>query len=136
DWPGSHRCRPQPEPGSGDRRYAVLHHAGAGFLGAMMKWSKTIGWTLIGLAVLGVLSAVGLHFYLRSKSFQALAIRKIVAAADESTGGHTQIRGFDFDLSTLTAHLYGIVIRGKERPNAPPLLQADELTVSLAIQSV
>src|SRR5262249_497448 len=35
-----------------------------------------------------------------------------------------------------TAHLYGIVVRGKEPASAPPLLSADSLTVRLKILSV
>ena len=101
-----------------------------------MRWRKTIGWTLVGLAVLFVFAGAGLHFYMRSESFRESAIHRIVAEADSATGGHTQVRGFDFDLSNLTAHLYGIVIHGKEGPDAPPFLQADELTVRFKIQSL
>src|SRR5262249_60562302 len=42
-------------------------------------------------------------------------------------------QNFDFQLSTLTAHLYGIVVRGNEPADAPPLLSADSLTVKLNI---
>ncbi len=55
--------------------------------------------------------------------------------ADLATGGRTQIGGLDFDLSTLTAHLYNITVRGTESPDQPPLLHADELTVRLKILS-
>ena len=101
-----------------------------------MKWKKIVGWTLASLAALIVIGALGGYFYLRSTSFREFALRKIIAQADQSTGGRTQIRTFDFNLPTLTAHLYGIVVRGKERPEAPPLLQIDKLTVGLKIQSV
>ena len=101
-----------------------------------MNWRKIVGWTLASLVALIVIGAVGGYFYLRSTSFREFALRKIIAQADQSSGGRTQIRAFDFDLSTLTAHLYGIVIRGKERPEGPPLLQIDKLTVGLKIQSV
>ena len=63
-------------------------------------------------------------------------MRRIITQVDQSTGGRAQIRSFDFNLSTLTAHLYGIVIRGTEKPDAPPLLQIDKLTVGLKIKSV
>src|ERR1700733_3282306 len=36
----------------------------------------------------------------------------------------------------LTAHLYNVVIRGNESGNSPPLVQLDELTVAVKIQSV
>jgi translocation and assembly module TamB len=101
-----------------------------------MNWKKIAGWTLAGLLALMVLAAVGGYFYLQSGSFQEFAIRKIIAQVDQSTGGRAEIRAFDFDLRSLTAHLYGIVVHGKESPDAPPLLAVDKLTVGLKILSV
>ena len=82
------------------------------------------------------MASTGGYFYLRSNAFRQFAIRKIVEQANQATGGRTQIGGLDFKLSTLTAHLYNVVIRGNESPDAPPLLQLDKLTVALKIQSV
>jgi translocation and assembly module TamB len=101
-----------------------------------MNWRKIVGWTLASLTALIAIGAVGGYFYLRSSGFQEFALRRIITQVDQSTGGRTQIRAFDFDLSTLTAHLYGIVIRGTEKPDSPPLLQIDKLTVGLKIRSV
>jgi len=101
-----------------------------------MNWKKIGGRVLASVTALVLLGAVAGYFYLRSTSFREFALRKIIAQADQSSGGRTQIRAFDFNLPTLTAHLYGIVIRGKERPEAPPLLDIDELTVGLKIRSV
>ena len=100
-----------------------------------MNWRKIVAWTLASLVVLIVIGAVAGYLYLRSTAFQEFAMRKIIAQADQSTGGRTQIRAFDFNLSTLTAHLYGIIIRGTEMPNSPSLLQIDKLTVGLKIKS-
>ena len=101
-----------------------------------MNWRKIVGWTLASIIAVIVIGAVAGYFYLRSSGFQEFAMRRIIAQADQSIGGRTQIRAFDFNLSTLTAHLYGIVIRGTERPDSPPLVQIDKLTVSLKIKSV
>jgi translocation and assembly module TamB len=101
-----------------------------------MNWKKIVGWTLASLTALVVIAAVAGYFYLRSSGFQEFALRRIITQVDQSTGGRTQIRSVDFNLSTLTAHLYGIVIRGTEKPDAPPLLQIDKLTVGLKIKSV
>src|SRR5579864_92941 len=98
-------------------------------------WKKTIGWSLAGLLGLLVIAFVGGYFYLRSHSFQQFALRKIVEQADLATGGHTQIGGLDFNLSTLTAHLYNITVHGTEAADQPPLLRADELTVRIKILS-
>src|SRR5579864_5933539 len=98
-------------------------------------WKRTIAWALAGLLGLLVVVLIGGYFYLRSNNFQQFALRKIVEQADLATGGHTQIGGLDFDLSTLTAHLYNITMRGTEGPGQSPLLHADELTVRVKILS-
>src|ERR1039457_5967594 len=100
-----------------------------------MKWKKTIGWALAGLVIVLLAAAVGGYFYLQSRYFQAYAVSKIVEQADQTTGGKTEIGGVDFSLSSLTAHLYNIKLRGKEGPGQPPLLQADKLTVRIKIVS-
>ena len=63
-----------------------------------MNWRKIVGWTLASLMALIVIGAVAGYFYLRSSGFQEFAMRKIIAQADQSTGGRTQIRAFDFNL--------------------------------------
>ena len=100
-----------------------------------MNWKRTIGLALAGLVALLILAGLAGYFYLRSNSFRQYALSKIVQQADLATGGHTQIGGLDFSLSTLTAHLYNITLRGTEGPEQPPLLHADELTVRLKIVS-
>ena len=101
-----------------------------------MKWNHKIAQIVATLLLLIAVVLVGGYFYLKSRGFEQFALRKIIEQADQATGGHTQIRGVDFKLSTLTAHLYGVVIRGKESSEDPPLLQVDKLTVGLKIQSV
>ena len=100
-----------------------------------MKWRRIVGWTLASLTALLVIGALAGYFYLRSSGFQEFALRRIITQVEQSTGGRAQIRAFDFELSTLTAHLYDIVVRGKESADSPPLLQIDKLTVVLKIQS-
>lgn len=101
-----------------------------------MNWKKIVGWTAVALVALVVIAAIGGYFYLQSSGFREFAIRKIIAQVDQSTGGRAEIRAFDFDLHTLTAHLYGVVVHGKEGRDAPPLLAIDKLTVGLKILSV
>ena len=100
-----------------------------------MKWKKTIGWLLAGCLALLLIAVVGGYLYLRSNNFRQYALRKIVEQADLATGARTEIGGLDFSLSTLTAHLYNITLRGSEATGNPPLLQADELTVRIKIVS-
>ncbi len=100
-----------------------------------MKWKRTIGWALAGLLTLLLVAAVVGYLYLHSSNFQQYALHKIVEQADLATGGRTEIGGLDFNLSTLTAHLYNITLRGSEGPEQPPLLHADKLTVRVKILS-
>ncbi len=100
-----------------------------------MQWKKAVGWTFTGILTLLIVGGAGGYLYLQSTSFKDLALRTISEKVEKATGGKTQIGGLDFRLSTLTAHLYNIVIRGTEPSDAPPLLKVDEVTVSLKIVS-
>jgi translocation and assembly module TamB len=101
-----------------------------------MRWRKTIGWTLAVLGIFIVTGIAGGLLFLRTESFQRLAIRTIVKDVNESTGGRTEIRNLDFQLSNLTAHLYDITVHGGEAAGQRPLLHVDKLTVGLKILSV
>jgi translocation and assembly module TamB len=100
-----------------------------------MQSRKIVGWTLGVVVALIAIVGVGGYLFLKSSAFQQYALRKIIDTTEQATGGKTTIRSFDFNLSTLTAHLYNITVRGKESPGEPPLLQIDKLTVGLKIQS-
>lgn len=101
-----------------------------------MRVRRIIGWTLAIAVVLGIAFGVGGYFYLYSENFQRLAVRTIAQDVNESTGARAEIGSLDFQLSTLTAHLYNITIHGNESAGQPPLLQVDKLTVRLKIQSI
>ncbi|HKT88185.1 MAG TPA: hypothetical protein VJQ59_07105, partial [Candidatus Sulfotelmatobacter sp.] len=101
-----------------------------------MRWKRIVGWTAAGIALLIGVVVVGGYFYLKSGSFQRLAIRKIADQAYRATGARTEIGGMKLDLWTLTVHLYDITVHGTEPPMEPPLLHADRLTVRLKILSI
>ena len=101
-----------------------------------MRWQRIIEWTAAALAVLILVGVIGGYFYLKSSGFKEYALRTIVQRTNEATGGRTEIGNLDFQLSTLTAHLYNITVHGNEAPGQAPLLQIDRLTVGLKIQSV
>ena len=100
-----------------------------------MKLKRILGWTFAGLAALLVVTIVGGLLYIRTDSFQALALRKIVEQADQATGGKAEIKDFDFQLTKLTAHFYNITLRGTESAAQRPLLHVDRMTVGLKIVS-
>ena len=101
-----------------------------------MRWRRIIGWTAAILGILVIAGLAGGFLFLRTARFRRLAIREIVQSANEATGGRTDIRNFDFQLSTLTAHLYDITLYGAESAGQPPLLHVDKLTVAFKIRSV
>ena len=101
-----------------------------------MRARRIIGWSLAGLAIVLLLALGGGFLFLRSHYFAEYALGKIVENVNEATGGETQIRNLDFNLPTLTVHLYDVTLRGTEAANQSPLLRVDKLTVRLKIQSV
>jgi translocation and assembly module TamB len=101
-----------------------------------MQWRRTVVWSLVIPVVLIVAGTVGGLLFLKSTSFREYALRKIVQGVNDATGGRAEIRSLDFQLSTLTAHLYNITLRGRERPDQAPLVQVEKLTVGLKIESL
>jgi translocation and assembly module TamB len=100
-----------------------------------IRWKRIIGWTGAGLMALVLIAALAGYFYLQSENFHQYALRKIVEQVNLATGGRAEIGRLDFNLSTLTAHLYNITLRGKEKSDQPPLLHADQLTVRVEVLS-
>ncbi|MFZ0941787.1 MAG: translocation/assembly module TamB domain-containing protein [Candidatus Sulfotelmatobacter sp.] len=101
-----------------------------------MRWRQIIGGVLAGICFLIIASGVGAYFFLKSESFQKIAIRTVVKDTDAATGGRAEIGKLEFQLSSLTATLYNITLHGSEPANQPPLLHIDKLTVGLQIQSI
>ena len=101
-----------------------------------MRARKIIGWTVAELLALIVIAGGAGILFLRSHYFADYALRKIVDDVNDATGGRAEIRNLDFDLSTLTAHLYDVTVHGTEGSDRAPLLHVDKLTVGLKIQSV
>jgi translocation and assembly module TamB len=101
-----------------------------------MRRRKIIGGALAVIGILILAAGVGGYYFLKSKRFEKLAIDTILEDINAATGGRAEVGRFDFQLSTLTAHLYDITLRGIEPADQPPLLHADKITVGLKIQSI
>jgi len=97
---------------------------------------RKIGWAVVGLAVFLLVAGFAGYLYLKSKSFEQFALRKLSEQVTASTGAKAEVETLDFNLSTLTVRLHNITLRGTEALGQPPLLHADELTVGLKIVSV
>jgi translocation and assembly module TamB len=101
-----------------------------------MKWQDILGWILAGIIILVLVAGIGGYLFLRSNRFAQIAIGRITQAADKATGGKTGIRAIDFSLRSLTVHFYDVTVHGTEPSGQSPLLQIDNLTVGIKIQSL
>ena len=102
----------------------------------MAKWPKIAGWSAVVVIALLVFACLAGYLFLKSRSLNQFARRKIGEAVQASTGAATTIGGLDFNLSTLTVHAYNITVHGTEKADQPPLLRIDELTARAQIESV
>src|SRR5215469_5670382 len=101
-----------------------------------MSWGKRLGW--IGAVAVGTFVVLGVsgYFVVRSPAFSSYLRAQIEKQASEATGSEVRIHGLELRLSTLTAEIYGITTRGSEPASAPPLAQADQLTIRLKVVSL
>src|SRR5579862_82048 len=60
---------------------------------------------------------------------------KIVAVAENASGGRVEIGKFNYDWHTLTAEVGPFVIHGREPAGAPPFFRADKIRIGLKIIS-
>ncbi len=68
--------------------------------------------------------------------FREKVRQRIIAEAENATGGRVEIGAFDFDWRTLTADVRGLVIHGTEAPGEAPLFRAGMVRVGLKILSL
>jgi translocation and assembly module TamB len=91
---------------------------------------------LMGLPALMVLLVVSGVIILRTQAFSRFLLSKIVQQAEASTGTHIDIQKLDLRWFPFTADFHGVVVHGRERADAPPLLQAEHLGVSLGLRAL
>jgi translocation and assembly module TamB len=101
-----------------------------------MQWQKTVRWIFTVILALLIIVCAGGYFFTKSSAFNQFARRKIAEAAQQATGAQATIGGFEFSISTLTAHLFNITLWGREGPAQPPLLTIEQLTVGLKLRSL
>ena len=86
--------------------------------------------SLVGLLVLLLISAVAV---LRTQWFADFARAKILAAANDATGGTAEMQAFELDLRHLTVRVHNFVLHGKEARNADPLFRVKLLELRLKL---
>src|SRR5215469_13005328 len=101
-----------------------------------MTWKRIVGWIGFCILALIVMVAVGGYFTQRSNWFHRVLISKIEQQASARTGAQVRMQSLALHLSSLSADVYGITVRGKEPESAPPLAEADAFTVQLKIVSL
>lgn len=101
-----------------------------------MTWKRILGWIGLFIFALIVIVAVGGFFTLRSNWAHRVLTRRIEQQASARSGAQIRIQNVELHLSPLGADVYGITVRGKEPPSAPPLAEAEEFTIRLKIVSL
>jgi translocation and assembly module TamB len=91
------------------------------------------GRAAVGVAAL--LFAIALYT-LRTDWFKQQVRQKIVAAAEQATGGRVELGAFRYDWRTLDAEFDGFVVHGSEAANSQPLFRAPVVRVGLRIVSL
>jgi len=102
----------------------------------MKRARRIVLWTLGAAAALAVLALAAALAIARSDWFRQQVRQRIVRELETATGGSVELAGFRFDRGALEARADGLVIRGKEGPDQPPLLRAASIRVGLKIASV
>ena len=92
----------------------------------------------LGLAAISVvlLAAVCLLIALQTTFVHNKIRLAIVSALEKASGGRVELRSFQFDWHTLSAHLDGLTIPGAERPGEPPLLFVRSLSIGFRVDSL
>jgi translocation and assembly module TamB len=101
-----------------------------------MAWKRKLASIVLSLVAFGVILGVAGYFVFGGHRFHNYVLAKLQQQASEATGGLVRIQNFALHLSTLTADIYGITIRGREPKSEAPLVQADQLMVRLKIISL
>lgn len=92
----------------------------------------TVAGSIAGLIVILVIAAI---LILQSGWFANFVKNKIVAVAEESTGGVVEIGSFQFDLWHLTVRIRDFVLHGTEPKTADPLVRVQLLEAHLKLFS-
>ena len=91
---------------------------------------------LLGLVAVGLLTALGLLFYVNTDSFQTLVRRRLIAELERITGGRVDIGSIHTTPFRLQADVRDITVHGRESASDVPLAHADRVVARLKISSL
>ena len=101
----------------------------------MTKRARILAIACGALAGLLIVATVAAVIIVQTPWFSNFAKNRILAAAEESTGGIAQAGSFEFDLSHLTIRMRNVVLHGTEPKGADPLLRIALLELRLKLFS-
>ncbi|MGD0435428.1 MAG: translocation/assembly module TamB domain-containing protein [Bryobacteraceae bacterium] len=101
----------------------------------MSRALKISTFTLLGLLVVLLAAGGGFVIVARSGWFKNKVRERIVAVAEQATGGRVEIGRFDYDWHSLTVEVTPFIVHGAEPASAPPLFRADKIQIGLKIIS-
>ena len=102
-----------------------------------MKWKRIILWALALFVALPVgLAIVAIVVVKHSPAVRRGILARVERHAGQSTGAQIAIRDFTLNLSGRGINLEGIVVRKPGSQSAPPLLQIDQVSAEINIDSV
>jgi translocation and assembly module TamB len=104
------------------------------------KWSRLrrflfrhLPFSIAGLLVLALFTAVGAYFYMSSARFENLVRGRLVAEIERATGGRVEIASFHWRLLGLQAEMDGLVIHGLEASGEAPYARVGHLRADLSV---
>ncbi|MBV8897077.1 MAG: translocation/assembly module TamB domain-containing protein, partial [Acidobacteriaceae bacterium] len=100
------------------------------------KWFRNLLKALASICACLLIAAAVTLFILQTTWFKGQVRERIVAAVQDSTGGHVELGSFSYNWQTLTASFRQFVIHGTEPLSGPPLFRASDIDVRLRILSV
>ena len=99
----------------------------------MTRRAKTIRNIAIGITALLVILIVIATLVIQTAWFHAYLERKIIAAAEESTGGKAELGGLMIDWRRLRAVATNFTIHGTEPSGSPPFFKVARIEVDLRL---
>src|ERR1700761_2511802 len=102
----------------------------AGFFTLHKRKLISLGIGLI--AFLGLIVA-GVFIVVQTDWFRGYVKQQIIAATEQSLGGHVAIGSFELDLKHLRVVIRNFVVHGKEPASAAPFLQAAQIQLDLQL---
>ena len=89
-----------------------------------------------GVPALAAVAVLAGFLTVRSEWFREKVRQRIVFEVERATGGRVELENYAFDPVRLTARVGGFTLRGKERPDEPPLFHADRVEAGIRVISV